>query len=100
MDKICQEWSMIFSDVISPNLPIGDSLTKIEITVDDGLGTTGSTVTKEITKSSGSITITDKDNNIDMMSENRTYTFTVKVITSLCPDGVTFVYAGRYVHGL
>lgn len=86
--------SFTFTDVFTPNLPLGDSLTKIEITVDDG---TGTTVTDEITSPLGNVTI---NSGIDLSSANRTYTFTINVITTLCPGGVTFVYAGRYVNGL
>jgi hypothetical protein len=80
--------SMTFTDVFTPNLLLRDSLTKIEITVDDGTNST----TDEITTPLGSVVI---NSGVDLVSASLTYT-----ITALCPAGAVFVYAGRYVSGL
>ncbi len=91
--------SMTFTELISSNLPTGDTFGSVEITVQDGLG---GTFTDTITIIGGSVTISNGQGGLvmDASQPNRTYTFSVKVISTLCPDGVTFVYTGRYTFGL
>ena len=91
--------SMTFSELISSNLPAGDTFGSVEITVQDGLG---GTFTDTINAIGGSVIISNGQGGLVMNASqpNRTYTFVVKVISTLCPDGVSFVYTGRYTVGL
>ena len=91
--------SMTFTETISSNLPAGDTFTKVEVTVEDGIG---GVYMDEITVVSGSVTISHGDGGLVMngTQPNLTYTFSLKVYSTLCPDGVLFVYAGRYTKGL
>lgn len=91
--------SMIFTELISSNLPAGDTFGSVEITVQDGLG---GTFTDTINAIGGSVTISNGQGGLVMNASqpNRTYTLVVKVVSTLCSDGVTFVYTGRYTVGL
>lgn len=93
--------SIQITDVTAGFLPAGDSFVQMEVTMTDGgtgshLLTTGSP--------GGSVTFNNGDGapgeELDLNSNNRTYTISVVVYTTLCPDGVTFVYAGRYTLGV
>ncbi|NOQ71810.1 MAG: hypothetical protein GQ574_07410 [Crocinitomix sp.] len=91
--------SMVITESVSSNLPAGDTFTKVEITIEDGLG---NSFMKEITTISGNTTFTHGDGSLVLngSNPNRTYTFSINVISALCPDGVLFVYAGRYTFGV
>jgi hypothetical protein len=91
--------SMTLTELISSNLPAGDTFDSVEITVQDGLG---GSFTGTINSANGSLTVNHGQGGLVLNSSqpNRTYTFIVKVVSALCPDGVTFVYTGRYTVGV
>jgi hypothetical protein len=91
--------SMVFTDISSTSLPVGDALTKIEVTVIDGLG---GEHTEDIATVGGSVTLSNGQGGLvlDISNPNRTYTIKAVVYSNLCPDGVTFVYVGRYTFDL
>lgn len=91
--------SMVITESISSNLPAGDTFTKVEISISDGLG---HLFTKEITTIGGNTTFVHGDGGLVLngSNPNRTYTYSIKVISVLCPEGVLFVYAGRYNFGV
>ena len=91
--------SMTFTELISSNLPAGDTFGSVNITVQDG---SGGEFTGTINSVSGSLTINNGQGGLVLNSSapNKTYTFIIEVISTLCPDGVTFVYTGRYTFGV
>jgi len=90
--------SMTLTELISSNLPAGDTFGLVNVTVQDGLG---GAFTDTINTIGGSVTISNGQGGLllDASQPNRTYTFIIKVTSTLCPDGVTFVYSGRYTFG-
>lgn len=91
--------SITITELISSNLPNGDTFGSVEVTVEDGLG---GSFTDTINSVGGAVTINNGQGGLilDSSQPNRTYTFIIKVTTTLVPDGVTFVYSGRYTFGI
>lgn len=93
--------SITITDNSSSSLPVGDSFTQMEVTLSDGaLGTH----TQTISSVGGGVTFNHGDGlpgeQLNLNGNNRTYTIVIKLTTVLCPDGVTFVYVGRYTNGI
>lgn len=91
--------TITITETISSNLPAGDTFDKVEVTLEDGLG---NLLTQEITIIGDSADFDHGDGGLVLNGSdpNRTYTFSIKVFTALCPDGVLFVYSGRYTFGV
>jgi len=90
--------SITITELISSNLPNGDTFDSVEITIQDGLN---GSYTDTINSVNGSVTFSNGQGGLilDSSQPNRTYTFIIKVTSTLVPDGVTFVYTGRYTFG-
>lgn len=91
--------TMTFTELVSSNLPAGDTFGSMNITVQDG---SGGEYTASINTISGSVIITNGQGGLVLNASqpNKTYTFIIEVITTLCPEGVVFVYSGRYKFGV
>lgn len=93
--------SITITDNSSSSLPAGDSFTQMEVTLSDGAA---GTYTQNINTVGGNVTFNHGNGlpgeELNLNGNNRTYTIVIKLITVLCPDGVTFVYAGRYTNGI
>ena len=90
--------SITITELISSNLPNGDTFDSVEITIQDGLN---GSYTDTINSVNGSVTFSNGQGGLilDSSQPNRTYTFIIKVTSTLVPDGVTFIYTGRYTFG-
>lgn len=87
--------SLTFTDVISGNLPAGDGYIKSEVTVNDLIG---GEFTKSILVAGGNVQFTHGEGGLVLNSSNpnRTYVVSIKVFTTMSPDGVNFVYQLSY----
>jgi hypothetical protein len=87
--------TLIFTDIISGNLPSGDSYIKTEVTVNDLVG---GEFTKSILVAGGNVQFSHGEGGLTLNSSNpnRIYIVSVKVFTTLSPDGVNFVYQLSY----
>lgn len=98
---------VIITDNTSGSLPPGDSLSSIDVTLLDGTGgeamltITPPATSVQFNNGTGGLALNGGNNGpvIDG-HENKTFTVVMVVKTSLCPDGVPFVYSGRYTSGL
>lgn len=99
--------SIQISDASSASLPPGDSFTSMVVTLSDG---TGGEHTLTINPPNTLVTFNQGMGGLELSGgnngpiidghENKTYTIVLVLYTTLCPDGVTFVYSGRYTVGL
>ncbi len=96
--------SIKITSAILGNLPAGDTFTQMDVTITDS--NTGNHMLS-ILSETGNVIFNHGDGGLELngggvnnVYENMMFTFSIVIYTTLCPDGVTFFYSGRYSYGL